>query len=161
MEKDQVNKEHKKEEPWKGVLFMNLYSLLLAICCLISRYLFLRNPDMQPEAQLFMRTFMSNVMLAVYLNRQLPHVAYSSIPSDQMGNLAKRALQASLLNIIEFSVLKYIALVFQGVAYNLNPVVTTLLAYFLENERPASVDLVFMICLFAAVFMVTLGYSMT
>ena len=79
--------EGEKTQEWKGVLFINLYSFLLAVCCLLSRVIFLRNPKMQPEEQLGLRTLIAVIMLVIFLNVHLWNIIYESVIPDKVWTL--------------------------------------------------------------------------
>lgn len=68
-----------------------------------------------------------------------------------------RCFQAISINFIEFTVVKNISLVFQGIARNLTPIATVILAYFMTNERFSGVDKFFIVISLIGVIILNVG----
>lgn len=84
---------------------------------------------------------------------------YDSVPPGQGFNLFLRCFQASLINIIELSIIKYISLVFQGIARNLTPIATVFLSFLMTGEKFKTVDIVFILVSLFGVTLTTIGFS--
>ena len=68
-----------------------------------------------------------------------------------------RVLQGAGLNIFEFSVIQYISLIYLGIGFNLTPLVTLFVSFYLTGETFKKSDYIFLAVSFTAVSMITYG----
>jgi drug/metabolite transporter (DMT)-like permease len=78
-------------------------------------------------------------------------VIWDSVPRSQFQNLAIRSCQGSLLILIQFTIVKYLSLIYIGVAQNCTPLVTVLMSYFMTGERVKMIDIVMILITFIGV----------
>ena len=99
---------------WKGIIYINLYGLLTSICLVAAREIYNKHPGLMPEQLLFYRGIISTLFCIVIVNKELKNALI--IPQNQRRNLLLRCLQAASVLLINFSVIKYISLTFQGIS---------------------------------------------
>ena len=84
---------------------------------------------------------------------------YDSIPLNQKKNLFFRCLAAGMINSLELTIVKYLSMVFQGVARNLSPIATMILSALWTGEKFKTVDIIFMVFSLLGVTAITYGFS--
>ena len=60
---------------------------------------------------------------------------WDQVPEGQMGNMLKRSLQSSILNFLSLVIVKYMSIVYVGIASNAAPIITILMSYLMTGER--------------------------
>ena len=101
-----------KDERWKGVLYINLYGILFAVCLLLASFMYKRHPNIQPEQLLIIRSVIATLLCMVIVNKDLKYAMYDGVPRHQAKNLFYRCLAGGIMNTIELSIVKYLTLVF-------------------------------------------------
>ena len=124
---------------------------------MFSRMLYQRHPTLIPELLLGTRCTVACLMLVSWHNLKLKYIMYDSVPSEKYKYLFMRCLQACLLNIFEFTVVKYLSLIFQGIALNLSPISTVILSFFMTGESIKVSEIVFIIISIMAATLITFG----
>ena len=81
------------------------------------------------------------------------------MPDGAAKLIALRWFLSMVANCVEQSVVKYISLVFCGIARNLTPIATIILSFILTGERFKQFDIVFILVSLCAVTMVTIGIA--
>ena len=104
-----------------------------------------------------MRGVISTIFSLCYSNVNLKYVVYDSIPRHQFTNLLKRSLQASSLILIQFSIVKYLSLIFIGISQNCTPLVTVFMSFYMTGEKIRCFDFVLIFITFIGVMLVILG----
>jgi len=107
--------EQKKDQKWKGVIYINIYGLCVAICMLLASFLYYKHKSMQPEQLLFLRSAVATLLCVIIVNKNLKYAMYDSIEKKQVKNLTFRCLAAGMINTLELTLVKYLSMVFQGV----------------------------------------------
>ena len=77
---DQSLKVEKKDERWKGVLYINIYGILLSLCILLASMVYHRNPEMLPEELLFLRGIAGTFLCIAIVNKDLKYAVYDGVP---------------------------------------------------------------------------------
>ena len=106
-----------------------------------------------------MRGVISTLFSILYVNRRLKYVVYDSVPKKQFKNLFIRGSQATLLILIQFTIAKYLSLVYIGLAQNITPLVTVVMSFYMTGERIKRLDLALIFVTFIGVTLVTLGFA--
>ena len=60
-----------KDERWKGILFMNLYILVLVLATLGAKFIYHRHPEMEPEQLLMGRGIFACVFVVLIVNKDM------------------------------------------------------------------------------------------
>ena len=115
---------------------------------------------MQPEQLLFARSFFGTLICILMARGNLKYILYDSVPPNQGKNIFLRCFQASLINIIELTIVKYISLIFQSIARNLTPIATVVMSYFMTGEKISNSEIVFIVISLAGVTCTTVGFSL-
>ena len=154
--------EVEKEEKWKGAAYMILYGLVISVSLLFAQYEYQRHAKtMHPIQLLFGRSFFSCFFSILIVNKDLKRYMYDEVPQTQFKNLAKRCLQSASVTLLDFSIIKYISLVFQSVAKNLTPIATIILSAYMTGEKfNCKKDLAFSIISLLGVTFVTVGFGL-
>ena len=97
---------------WKGVLLMNIYCFTISLTFLAGKYIFVRNPQIHPQQMLFLRGFLACIILIIGVNKDLKYAVYDNVKRDQFKGLIMRATQASMVVLINFTIVEYVSLVF-------------------------------------------------
>ena len=97
------------------------------------------------------------LLCVLTINKDLKFVMWDIIPRDQWKNIFFRCIQSNSSSFIEIGVIKYISLVFQGIAYNFSPIGTMILSYFSLGERFKMSDVVFVLFSLFGVALTTIG----
>ena len=106
-----------------------------------------------------MRSMFATAIVILTNNVHLKQVVYDDVPRSQLKNLLLRCMQASVVIMIDFSIVKYISLVFQGVTRNLTPMATLLLSALLLGEKFTAFDMGVMFVSLVAVLLITVGIT--
>lgn len=106
-----------------------------------------------------MRGIISSSFSVLWVNSRFKFVVWDSIPRHQFKNLAIRSGQACLLILIQFTIVKYLSLIYVGVAQNLTPLITVIMAYFMTGEQIKTIDVFMIMIAFAGVTMITYGFQ--
>ena len=61
--------------------------------------------------------------------------------------------------LIQFTIVKYLEMTYIGIAQNLTPLLTIIMAYFMVGEKIKSIDVFMIIIGFVGVVMVTYGFN--
>ena len=94
---NQENNIAEKDFRWKGVLFINLYTLSISLGLLCSQILYKRKIDLiQPEQLLFIRSVFACLAIIIFVNKNLYNSMYSGIPKGNRFNLFCRTVQSIL-----------------------------------------------------------------
>ncbi len=143
-------------------MYMILYGLVISVSLLFAQFEYQRHADaMHPIQLLFGRSLFACIFSILIVNRDLKKYIYDDVPKDQFKNLGLRCFQACLVNVLDFSIVKYISLVFQSVAKNLTPIATILLSAYLIGEKfNCKNDLQFSIISLIGVTFVTCGFGL-
>ena len=136
---------------------MLLHGIFLSLTYLLSRILYIRHRNLTPEVLLGTRTLIATMILALWHNVRLKNIMVDSVPPHMYKNLFLRCLQACFLNVFEFTVVKYVSLIFQGIALNLSPISTMILSFFITGEAIKMEDIIFIIISFMAATLITYG----
>ena len=139
---------------------MVLYTLALSLSFLTASFVYQRNVQMQPEQLVVLRSFFGTLICIVTVNKDLWHVMYASVPHGQGKNIALRCLQGSLINLIEMTIIKYISLIFQGIARNLSPIATIIMSFYTTGEHIKKTDLLYISISLIGVTCTTIGFSL-
>ena len=91
------------------------------------------------------------------VNKNIKKVVWDDVPRKYVWGLALRSIQATLQILIMFTVIKYLSLVFVGMAQNLTPLVTIIMSYFATGERLKLIDLILIFVTFVGVSCITVG----
>ena len=70
-----------------------------------------------------------------------------------------RCVAAGMINTLELTIVKYLSLVFQGVARNLSPIATMIMSAFWTGEKFKTVDIIFLVVSLLGVTAITYGFS--
>ena len=97
------------------------------------------------------------LICTLMVNKKLPYALWHCIKPGQFKKLVLRCSLAIALNIMEFTIVKYISLVFQGIARNLTPIVTCILAYFMVKERFTRMDAFFIFVSLIGIIVLNIG----
>jgi len=116
------------------------------------------NPTMQPPQLLCVRGVISTIWSILYVNKDIKRVVYDDISRSLFWGLFQRSIQATILIFIQFTIVKYLSLVFIGLAQNITPLVTIVLSYFMTGERLKKSDFVMIFITFVGVTFVTIGF---
>ena len=106
---------------------------------------------------LLLRASIGVLLNILIVNKDLPKALWTQISKVQFKNIFLRCFQDIGINFIEFQVVKNISLVFQGIARNLTPIATVVLAYFMTKERFSRVDIFFIIVSLIGVILLNIG----
>ena len=137
-----------------------LYGVVISLSFLVAKFLFQRHPEIQVEQLLLLRSSIGILIVILTVNKDLPKALWTQIPKGQFKNVFLRCFQDIGINFIEFQVVKNISLVFQGIARNLTPIATVVLAYFMTKERFSRVDIFFIIVSLIGVILLNIGTGM-
>jgi hypothetical protein len=102
--------------PAKAIVLINCSIFCLSLTFLASKFLYESHSDMEASQLLFMRGIISSTFSILWVNTKLKMVVWDSIPRSQFKNLAIRSGQACLLILIQFTIVKYLSLIYIGVA---------------------------------------------
>jgi drug/metabolite transporter (DMT)-like permease len=104
-----------------------------------------------------MRGVISTIFCVFYVNKNLKHVIWDSVPNTHFKFLAVRCLQNSVFILIQFTIVKYLSLIYIGLAQNMTPLFTIILSYFLTGEKLKMNDVGLIFISFVGVTLITLG----
>jgi len=82
-----------------------------------------------------MRSIGAFFLSIIMVNKDLKYVMWDCITSDQVKWIRYRCFQTNCTNFMEHNIIKYISLVFEGIANNLSPIATMVLTYLTIGER--------------------------
>ena len=68
-------------------------------------------------------------------------------------------MQATVTNLQQLFIVKYLSLVYDGIARNTVPLVVVILSYFMSGLRVKSKDLILIVVTFVGVSLITIGYE--
>lgn len=108
---------------------------------------------------LYVRGIISSVFSILYVNKNLKHVVYDGVPEGCMKKLVLRGFQATLLICIQFTIVKYLSLIYIGIAQNITPLVTIVMSYYMTGEVLKTSDIVMIFVTFAGVSLITIGFN--
>ena len=108
---------------------------------------------------LFLRSIIATILCIIIVNKDLKYAMYDSIPLNQKKNLFFRCLAAGMINSLELTIVKYLSMVFQGVARNLSPIATMILSALWIGEKFNNIDILFMVVSLIGVIAITIGFS--
>jgi hypothetical protein len=89
---------------------------MLSFTFLSSKFLYNRHTDIQPYQLLTLRGIISTIFTIALVNKDLKYVVWDSVKSSDFKNLMLRSGQGSLLILIQFSIVKYLSMIFIGLA---------------------------------------------
>jgi len=104
-----------------------------------------------------MRGLIATFLCLTIVNKKIKHVVWDSVPCLYFVGLAVRSIQATVLVLIMFTIVKYLSLVYIGLAQNLTPLVTVIMSYFATGERLKLLDLFLIFITFVGVTCITIG----
>lgn len=130
---------------------------MISVSYLVAKFFFQRHNNIGVTQLLLFRSLFGIVICAVTVNKELPKALWTCIKPGQFKNIILRCAQAIAINIIEYNVVKNIDLVFQGIARNLTPIATVILAYFMTKERFSRLDQFFILVSLVGVILVNVG----
>ena len=108
---------------------------------------------------LFARGIISTIFSVIITNKELKKVVWDGVPLEQFKNLAIRSSQATCLILIQFTIVKYLSLVYIGLAQNCTPLVTVIMSYLMTGEEIVCVDILLILITFVGVTLVTIGFK--
>jgi len=108
-----------------------------------------------------LRGVISTIWCLLWVNKNVKRYVWDDVSSNQFSELCKRAIQGSLLVFVQFSVAKYLSLVYIGLAQNIAPLVTIVMSYFMIGEKLKPIDIFLIIITCAGVTLITLGFGHT
>lgn len=108
---------------------------------------------------MFLRSAVATLLCVIIVNKNLKFAMYDSIEKNQAKNLTLRCLAAGMINTLELTIVKYLSMVFQGVARNLTPIATMILSALWIGEKFNNIDILFMIVSLIGVIAITIGFS--
>lgn len=156
---DQVEKKEQEDNHLKGVLYFNLYVLGVTGLLLTAQVLYLRLPNQQPEQLIFGRNLFGTLVVLLQNNVEYKKRVYDDVPAGSAKNLFLRCLQAATVIFIDFSIVKYLTLVYQGIARNMTPIATMIMAAYMNNERISTFNAVFTIVSLGGVILIFAGFD--
>ena len=104
-----------------------------------------------------MRSVFALVIQLMVLNVNLKSAVWDGISRDSVGPLVFRVFQGIALNIIEFSVVKYIPMTMISIVYNMSPLITIIFAFLLLKEKVKTFEVIMVIFLIGGVVTVVTG----
>ena len=85
----------------------------MSVSLLLGKLIIERHPDItNPEELLFIRALFATVATILTVNKNIPNAVYYQIPPNNKMNIFMRCIIASALNIMQYSLVKYISLTF-------------------------------------------------
>ena len=126
---------------------------------LLASFLYKRHKSIQPEQLLFLRSAVATMLCVIIVNKNIKYAMYDSIEKKQVKNLTLRCIAAGIINTLELTLVKYLSMVFQGVARNLSPIATIILSALWIGEKFNNIDILFMIVSLLGVIAITIGFS--
>ena len=112
----QASKDDRPHNPKKAILLIMGSIFCLSLTFLTSKFIYQRNSDIQPCQLLFARGVISTLFSIMITNKDLKYVIWDGIPKEQFKNLAVRSFQATCLILIQFTIVKYLSLIYIGLA---------------------------------------------
>jgi drug/metabolite transporter (DMT)-like permease len=132
----------------------------LSVSLLLGKLIINKHPKItNPEELLFIRALFATIATILTVNKNIPKAIYYEIPPNNKQNIAVRCISASMLNIMQYSLVKYISLTFQAVSRNLTPIATVFVSFLLLKERIKLTDLLFTCISFIGVTLMVIGYG--
>ena len=114
---------------------------------------------MLPAQFLTLRGVMSTAFSLLLVNVNLKKEVWDNLPEGCFVALLKRSLQGCCLILIQFTIVKYLSLVYIGLAQNIAPLVTIVMSYFMIGEQLKRSDLMMIGITFVGVTFITLGFD--
>lgn len=93
----------------------------------------------------------------VWVNKDIKDVMVTRIPRNQMGLMIARCLSGAAAHIIQFTISKYLSLIFIGLAQNSAPLVTIVLSRIMTGEQIKKIDIVMIVITFIGVSLLSMG----
>ena len=139
---------------------MVLWSITLSVSLFLGKVIINKNPKItNPEELLFIRSLFATIATIITVNKNIPKAMYYEVPAGNKTLLLVRCVSASMLNIMQYSLVKYISLTFQAVSRNLTPIATVFISYLLLKESIKLTDLLFTCISFVGVTLMVIGYG--
>ena len=147
----------KGDQPVKGMLYYIVYTILYSLCFLCAKYLYDRNPDLNPFQMLMLRSGFALLFQLVIVNKELKKAVWDGVDKKSAGPLVFRSIQGTMTNIINYSVTKYLPLTMIAIVNNMGPLVTLVFAYFLLKERIKRFEILMIALTVAGVLVVVIS----
>lgn len=123
-----------KKEPLKGALLFNLSVILQTLSYVVGKFIYLQPAKINPMQLLFVRCVVGLAGLLVWFNTKFMNIIWHDIPAGSFKSLVIRGVTCTTVNLIQYSVIKYLNLVFVGIASNAVPPITALLSFLFIGE---------------------------
>ena len=81
------------------------------------------------------------------------------IPAGQALNLGLRTALGATNIMIQFSITKYFKLTYISTAFNLSPLITCVMSYFILKEKISRVDIGLIVCALIGVLIMSKGFD--
>ena len=143
----------------KGVILFNINVFTASVQYLLSKVLYHRHPTLQPSQLLTVRGIIATIFGFLYVNKDIKLAMWDGVPEGNTFLLIQRIMCNCLSVIINFTVIKYMSLIYVGVAQNLSPLLIVVMSYFCLGERINKQDLVLLFVTFVGVVIVIYGMS--
>ena len=104
-----------------------------------------------------MRGVISTLFCVLHVNKNLKQVVWDTVPSTHFKFLLVRCAQNSLFILIQFTIVKYLSLIYIGLATNMTPLFTIIISYVLTGEKLKPTDIGLILISFVGVTFITLG----
>ena len=139
---------------------MVLWSITLSVSLFLGKVIINKNPKItNPEELLFIRSLFATIATIITVNKNIPNAMYYEVPEGNKALLLLQLISTSMVNIIQYSLVKYISLIFQAVCRNSSPIATVFISYLLLKESIKLTDLLFTFISFVGVILIVIGYG--
>lgn len=146
----------KGDQPMKGMIYYIVYTILYSLCFLCAKYLYDRNPDLNPFQMLMLRSGFALLFQLIIVNKELKKAVWDGVDKKSAGPLVFRSIQGTMTNIINYSVTKYLPLTMIAIVNNMGPLVTLVLAYLILKERIKRFEILMIVLTVAGVLVVVI-----
>ena len=123
-----------------------------------AKWLYIRNPSMDPTQFLFMRALLATVILLIYVNKNIFYILSEPCRKGQTKKLVLRAVLQTFLVSSAETIIKYLSLIYIGLTYNVTPLVTVFMSYFMIGEQIKYMDLFLLLITLIGAGLITIGY---
>lgn len=141
----------------KGVLYFNIYVVGISGLFLLTQLLYIQIPEMSVSQLIFGRSLVASIGVLMINNVNYKKRVYDDVPSSMVKMLVLRCFLTVVGIFLEFTVIKYLSLVYQGIARNLTPIATLLMAVYMNGEKISAFDALFTIVSLGGVIMIVAG----
>jgi drug/metabolite transporter (DMT)-like permease len=149
----------KNANSFLGYLYSLISVFAFSLSTIIGKIIFTNNPNLQVTEFLVIRSFTQFIIIVIIVNKDLKKYMFDTIQKKHYNKLIFRVVVILFATYCNFSSIKNLSLIINGLVKNTGPLFTALLSYYFLNEGISTIEVLCLIGAFSGVSYMIIGSS--